>query len=584
MRHTSFVSVLVALALALSEQGEAQQRGRILHRPIPGDLPVDDTLVRRSVRAPASMEAIQRAIGAENTWRERLLADEPVIRPRTSWDAPLRQLDRQTRSAPGTQITYREVFTPAVAPFKRSQAYDQVDELGRITVRDPSLRPLPVGDTVPRHWGSQPRTRFVGEVLVELSPRWPTPIPGVAGEQRVVDYTTSSGQPVAFATDSAGNLFVRGLEPGTVQLTYVLEAPESAFYPPSLPAIPLEQVIAQIPEALRPFAPSWLRARVETVLRRVEASRQQPFADALARLVGYFRAFRDAELTSPPGRDLYSDLALGGVGACRHRAYAMMLTLHALGIPARYVGNEAHAWVEVFLVPLGWTRIDLGGWDVSLETVAPADRTFHQPLNVDPFPRPAEYLSQYSARPFPDPSARRGSGSAHSASGTPFPPSSNDGSNSASEREPYGHGRTGEPANAVHGTTATRTHPTHNELPAVDPNDPNEEPMIPTVLTLGAVRPDPSAGYESPQGFVRGSMVTVEGLVRDHRGVGIGGLVVQVELLQGRRVIETLATTVSRPDGRWETRLLLPARLEPGEYTLRAVTPGDARHTPASAE
>ena len=41
------------------------------------------------------------------------------------------------------------------------------------------------------------------------------------------------------------------------------------------------------------------------------------------------------------------DLALSQKGVCRHRAFAFLVTALGLGIPARMVINEAHAWVEV---------------------------------------------------------------------------------------------------------------------------------------------------------------------------------------------------------------------------------------------
>src|SRR5262249_54763584 len=60
------------------------------------------------------------------------------------------------------------------------------------------------------------------------------------------------------------------------------------------------------------------------------------------------------------GLDLYRDLAVSQKGVCRHRAYAFVLTALSIGLPARFVRNEAHAWVEVFDA-YRWHRIDLGG-------------------------------------------------------------------------------------------------------------------------------------------------------------------------------------------------------------------------------
>ena len=117
-----------------------------------------------------------------------------------------------------------------------------------------------------------------------------------------------------------------------------------------------------------------LRDSLDPVLRATGVRRTDSFDRALGRLVDYFRRFRDAPLTEQAGDNRYLTLALGGVGACRHRAYAFVLTLQGLGVPARYVGNEAHAWAEVALPGVGWSRVDLGGWDVPMQATAPSAR------------------------------------------------------------------------------------------------------------------------------------------------------------------------------------------------------------------
>src|SRR5262249_46167120 len=84
-------------------------------------------------------------------------------------------------------------------------------------------------------------------------------------------------------------------------------------------------------------------------------------AEALRILVRHFRSF--APSTDRPrsaGTDLYRELATSQQGVCRHRSYAFVVTALALGIPSRFVRNEAHAWVEVF-DGVRWHRIDLGG-------------------------------------------------------------------------------------------------------------------------------------------------------------------------------------------------------------------------------
>jgi hypothetical protein len=82
--------------------------------------------------------------------------------------------------------------------------------------------------------------------------------------------------------------------------------------------------------------------------------------EAVAKLASYFRGFAESS-DAPSGHgSIYLDLALSKKGVCRHRAFAFLVTAQSLGIPARVVTNEAHAWVEVHDGTL-WRRIDLGG-------------------------------------------------------------------------------------------------------------------------------------------------------------------------------------------------------------------------------
>jgi hypothetical protein len=68
-----------------------------------------------------------------------------------------------------------------------------------------------------------------------------------------------------------------------------------------------------------------------------------------------------------------------------------MITANALGIPARYVENEAHAFVEVWFPERSWQRIDLGGAALRLEVSGGEDKTIHRPRADDPFAKPPEY-------------------------------------------------------------------------------------------------------------------------------------------------------------------------------------------------
>jgi len=84
-------------------------------------------------------------------------------------------------------------------------------------------------------------------------------------------------------------------------------------------------------------------------------------------LIPYFSNFVDTNnlnLSTEGDYDVYQRIAMGKVGACRHRAMAFFITANALEIPTRYVYNDVHAFVEIYVSSnreLLWKAIDLGG-------------------------------------------------------------------------------------------------------------------------------------------------------------------------------------------------------------------------------
>src|SRR5262249_33105245 len=105
-----------------------------------------------------------------------------------------------------------------------------------------------------------------------------------------------------------------------------------------------------------------------------------------------------ANAPSPAGAatsgDIYMDLATGQRGVCRHRAFAFVVTAQALGLPARFVSNEVHAFVEVHVPHLGWRRVDLGGAALDLpRRMTREARGRPRARADDPFPQPPSYRS-----------------------------------------------------------------------------------------------------------------------------------------------------------------------------------------------
>lgn len=589
--------LLAVVTLPLS--GAAQESDTRLHRNLPASYPFE-SLPRGVVVAPMNREAMRAASGGGG-WSESQRPADEVLRPREAWAPSTRELDANTRSPAGTQLRYREVFTPSVSPFKRTQSFDAVDAQGRLVVRNPVLRPLAVGPS----GLSGPTQRFTGDANLELSPDTPTPLPSVAAESFVVGYRTTPQVSVAFFQDSAGNLFVRGERVATVRLSWVLEAPERMFVPAAVPAVPLAEVSQRLGVAA-PAVPAFLGADAPAVVSQLGLSARGDLASTLSRLTAHYRAFRDADLPAPPSASLYRALATGGVGACRHRAYAFALTLMALGVPARFVGNEAHAWAEVQLPENGWTRIDLGGWDVPLREQGSEARPAFVPRQPDPFPRPPEYTNGYSTRgaaapnghapptPSPTPSPTPAVAATPGVAEDPVESSSPGGTGGASPgsvgaatRVVAGGvggavaGAGGGVIQSAEGSAATRGNPSAAEAPA----------RSRTLLRLDEVTAQGRAG--EGRGFVRGTLVRCAGSAIDDEQRPVADLAVQVELLHdgapvtvernGRRSA-ALGSTTTGPDGRFDAQVLLPVELGAGSYELRVRTPGDARHLPARSE
>lgn len=599
--------VLALAVMALPLGGVAQNPATRLHRNLPANYPFES--LPAGVVVPPMTRSSLAAAASGAAWSESQRPGDEILRPREAWSSGTRELDANTRSPAGTRLSYREVFTPSVSPFKRTQSFDAVDAQGRLFVRSPILRPIAVG-ALPTA-GEGPTQRFTGDVNVELSPDRPTAIPSVAAESYIVGYRTTPQVSVAFFQDSAGNLFVRGARVATVRLTWIVAAPERMFVPRRIPSVS----VSQVPNLLgvdAPSLPGFLRSDSPAVFTHHGVGAESTLDFALHRLTERFRGFRDAELPAAPSGSLYRALATGGVGACRHRAYAFALTAMALGVPSRFVGNEAHAWVEVQLPDNGWTRIDLGGWDVPLHEQGSPDRAPFVPDQPDPFPRPPEYTNGYSTRtapsaaaPRPAPSPTPARATAEYPEGTPRGASSGPGSESSGAGAPGGASASGSGGAAQGVAAATGGARLTESVAEAGGESPagqgglaarsGSELGLPvrarTAIRLEEVTPV-GRGAESP-GFVRGTLVRCAGEAVDDDQRPVANLAVQVELLRdgvavrvdrGARQSTSLGATTTGPDGRFEARVLLPVELGAGSYELRVRTPGDSRHLPSRSE
>jgi hypothetical protein len=468
--------------------------------------------------------------------------------------------DRQSSISPDRTTTqdgrlqYKAIFNPSVVPFKRITAMDAVDSSLRLIVKNSALGKLARENTPtpPTH------DAFWGTIELHFKANRAIPVPSVAPGARIVSYSASPQATLSFFRDSADNVWVRSSKPGRVKVVFLTDAPRSYF----APEIPSFLTARDIPPSIRPTLPPNAREQARQVIEHI-GIKATALHTQLERLIAYFRNFKAGKLARR-GKSTYLDIALSQRGVCRHRSYAFVITAHALGIPARYVQNEAHAFTEVFVPRLGWVRVDLGGASLGLDVSGARKRRVHR--GRDPFPRPARYTTQYSElgqnvrgvsrsqfirrrrRLRRLPTARGGSRSSAS-SGT---------------RSTTGAIRGG---GAATGSGSVLSDPTNG-----DPSGsaPPIAVKIPLEVTLSS----------QPRRVLRGSPLLVWGRVMA-RGTGLSGARVEIHISRDGKNSLIIGAVIAGADGSYKAKLEVPTDIAVGSYLVYGVVPETAKHTSA---
>ena len=363
-----------------------------------------DAIVSGSTRI-AEPIAPARSIDNEPVFTPR--SDEPRVvggehAPPVARDLPPERrdgvrMDRDTGPEPPGEHVYHEVFDPAVFPFKRMTALDAVAEDETLIVSDKSLRTMPLYGAGAR---LAARDAFWGSIVIDTAPGKWVPLPSVAADVRVLSYRSEPPAQLELARDGADSVYARlsssdGTVRGLHRLVWLEDAPREYFAGP----VPSSARFDRIPPALIHALPPTVQAHAEQVLRALHidraAAQGQPIVKTLDTLVQWFRGFETGELTEHSD-SRYLDIALHRRGSCRHRAFAFVITALALGLPARYIENELHVYVEVWLPGVEWRRIDLGGALVAGDTEGMAGKTPYAPAGGDPFPQPREFRASGS--------------------------------------------------------------------------------------------------------------------------------------------------------------------------------------------
>lgn len=394
------IIILLAVVYFLGPVREVRADGWIRHEFRPG---LNDSAIQGLVERPGGGAPMMVRDG--RSMEASASTPPPEGKLHRASPSPRHRPDRATDFT--DELAYFETYQPGVAPHKRLAALDAVefapDGTPELILASRARLPVPIGGVEGKG------DRFIGEVWVDLSGGVSVPIPSVSPNMRILHLASAPSAPLEIERDGAGNYYLSaGIkidEP--VHVLLFVEADPGYFNQP-IPDLPL----ASLNLGARPL-PRSLEREALAFAAELGLSPQSSLKEALEVLVEYFRAFIEGETQRARGASIYSDLARGGYGICRHRAYAFMITALALGIPARYVQNEAHAFVEVDLpsedaaapsAPRSM-RIELGGSTAFVEGHGLRADRMYRPRHPDPFPQPEAYLESIRRGSIPSESA-----------------------------------------------------------------------------------------------------------------------------------------------------------------------------------
>ena len=538
--------LLIACVLtAMSMVVRADVRQLVLHEFIPLDPQEDIALAATTPdgQLPAAMITRSGTVEAPNTMRMPT-STEHAYGPASQREGLDRfSPDRDTRRP--TVNRYDDPFSPGIAPYKRLRAYDWVANDFSLTLVDASLSPIPEGGNV-----AADEDAFFGEMTVDLVLGEPVRIPTVGPGARVIRRSSQPRVALELMQDSAENWFALGAVTTRVRLSLQIAISEGAFG-----GAFGDSILGSRKRV--PALPSSVAPSVEEVVRTLGLRDERSARAAVGTLVSYFRGFEPSD-DAPRGRaNIYLDLALSRKGVCRHRAYAFVVTALGMGIPARMVHNEAHAWVEVHDGVM-WKRIDLGGAST-----------------------PREQNEEFGSRPM------------HSGASDPFSwpeghqpeHADNQGGNSGGGRAAAQAGQRADDGARQVRVDSSMTDP----LSSVDDSEKSaglvslQDPVLSGAPGAVALVPATIRLVETDTRVLRGSPMKVEGDVFvDAQPCGLVRVNVFLRDPKTTRWYGMGAVT-SDDHGHFSGSVVVPLEMQVGEYDVVIATPGDSRCGPGTS-
>ncbi len=269
------------------------------------------------------------------------------------------------------EVTIINVFEPPLGTLKRWQVLDGLGSNYLIYLRDNTTTVLPVSS-------GDYNFIFYGRINVSLEEGRYFRIPNPAPDSVLLDSYFQAAS-LTFYKDPADNYYVLAPYDGDPDVVTRYEG--ILFYTMGTNGnyftLDIPQVLTtdDIPDGLLPNITVEIRGSVDWFLDNADDPGVRNLEDEtnlkliVTNLTSYFSNFSEGngDVPDPVGnQDIYQAISINKIGACRHRSFAFFVTANALGIPTRYVANEAHCFVEVY-IPEGeysdsnWHRINLGG-------------------------------------------------------------------------------------------------------------------------------------------------------------------------------------------------------------------------------
>lgn len=289
-------------------------------------------------------------------------------------------------------LNYWANFEPSVVPYKRVVVQNQVryvDGEYALHLEAGSFRAVAIEGGAAR--GDE--EVFWGSFLLRARAGERHPIPSVAPDQRILSVQVAPMMGLRVDKDEADNFYIVPRLDGLLRVNMKVAVPRRYFDGDFSSKVTWAD-FSRLPQRRDTRLSAPVRSVAAGVLKLNGASKRMAPRAALFALIEYYRDFEarpfPAELS---GTDLYRAISQAQVGVCRHRSLAFVISARALGVPARYIYNEAHAFAEVYWPKMGWRRIDLGGAAEQLDYSGRRGGGVHQAAS-DALPQPPNYMSE----------------------------------------------------------------------------------------------------------------------------------------------------------------------------------------------